>query len=300
VGDALGAAVEFQPRGTFESVTGMRGGGPFGLQPGYWTDDTSLALCLAESLIECEGFDPKDQMRRYLRWYRDGYLSSTGHCFDIGGTTASALHAFEGTGDPYCGPTEHSASGNGSLMRLAPVPLFYVADPERAVTLAGDSSRTTHGSQACVDSCRYYGGLLVGAATGVPKEALSAPWYLPPRVVMDPQDMHPGVAEVASGSFLEKDEAEIRGSGYVIAAMEAALWCLATTDTFAEGALRAVNLGDDTDTTAAIYGQLAGAIYGLSGIPADWVEQLAQSDMILEYADRLAAVARHVAGEPAG
>jgi ADP-ribosyl-[dinitrogen reductase] hydrolase len=103
----------------------MTGGGPFDLKPGQWTDDTSMALCLAESLIESRGFDPADQMRRYVHWYRDGYLSSTGRCFDIGMTVAQALHRFEATGDPFSGSADPSMAGNGSLMRLAPVAMYF-------------------------------------------------------------------------------------------------------------------------------------------------------------------------------
>ncbi len=129
-GDALGASVEFMPPGSFEPVTCMRGGGPFRLKPGQWTDDTSLALCLAESLVECKGFNAADQMKKYLRWYKEGYMSSTGSCFDIGTTTARALNRFRDTGNPISGPVDRFSAGNGSIMRLAPVPLFYSSDTE--------------------------------------------------------------------------------------------------------------------------------------------------------------------------
>jgi ADP-ribosyl-[dinitrogen reductase] hydrolase len=129
VGDALGTTLEFKPPGTFPPLTDMVGGGPFHLEPGQWTDDTSMALCLAESLIERQGFDPVDQLERYLRWYRQGHLSSNGRCFDIGTTVQTALHRFEHTHKPYCGPTDPMSAGNGSLMRLAPVPLAYALSP---------------------------------------------------------------------------------------------------------------------------------------------------------------------------
>ncbi len=143
-GDALGATVEFRLPGSFAPVTGMRGGGPFDLKPGQWTDDTSMALCLAESLIEKRGFDPADQLSRYLRWYRQGYLSSTGACFDVGTTTSTALHLFEKTGAPFCGAESSRTAGNGALMRLAPIPLAFAANPRLAIERAADSSRTTH------------------------------------------------------------------------------------------------------------------------------------------------------------
>jgi len=146
VGDALGTTLEFQTPGTFRPIHDMTGGGPFDLKPGEWTDDTSMALCLAESLIETGGFDPVDQLDRYLRWYRDGHLSSTGSCFDIGNTVRQALLRFEITREPYCGSTHPRSAGNGSIMRLAPVPLFYALSPEEAIEKAGESSRTTHGA----------------------------------------------------------------------------------------------------------------------------------------------------------
>lgn len=177
--DALGTTVEFRPPGTFQLLTDIVGGGPFHLKPGQWTDDTSMALCLAESLIEKRGFDPVDQLERYVRWYRKGHLSSTGECFDIGTTTSSALHRFERTHEPHCGPTAPTSAGNGSIMRLAPVPLFFAGRPQEAIERSGDSSRTTHGTRACVDACRYFGGLIVGAVTGAGKEELLSEMYCP-------------------------------------------------------------------------------------------------------------------------
>jgi ADP-ribosyl-[dinitrogen reductase] hydrolase len=178
-GDTLGTTVEFKSPGTFEQVVYMLGGGPFGLAPGQWTDDTSMALCLAESLVVRGGFDPRDQMARYVRWWRDGYLSSTGGFFDIGATVSAALRRFEETGDPYSGSTDPRSAGNGWLMRLAPAVMFHAADPRTAVELAGESSRTTHGAATAVDSCRYLAGLIVGALAGAAKDELLAPRYSP-------------------------------------------------------------------------------------------------------------------------
>ncbi len=166
VGDALGTTLEFTRPGTFQPLSDMVGGGPFNLKPGQWTDDTSMALCLAESLVEQRGFDLKDQVLRYVKWYRDGYLSSTGECFDIGNTVRDALHRFEQTGNPASGSTHPQSAGNGSIMRLAPVPMAYANRPEKAVELSGRSSITTHGAAACIDACRYFGGLIAGALNG--------------------------------------------------------------------------------------------------------------------------------------
>ena len=153
-GEALGTTLEFKAPGSFEPLGDLVGGGPFGLVPGESTDDTSMALCLAESLVARERFDPEDQMRRYLRWYREGYLSSNGRCFDIGATVSAALRRFEVQGNPVAGETAPRYGGNGSLMRLAPVPLAYVTDPEQAIRLAGAMSATTHGAPEPVDACR--------------------------------------------------------------------------------------------------------------------------------------------------
>ena len=165
-GDALGTTLEFKPPGTFEPINDMVGGGPFHLEAGQWTDDTSMALCLAESLIECGGFDARDQMERYARWWREGHLSPTGECFDIGGTVSTALGKFLSYGDPYAGSDHPHSAGNGSLMRLAPVPMYWSRDPAEAIERSAESSRTTHGALPCIDACRYMGGLIVGALAG--------------------------------------------------------------------------------------------------------------------------------------
>ena len=290
VGDALGTTLEFRAKGSFEPIDEMVGGGPFGLAPGEWTDDTSMALCLAESLVE-RGFDPCDQMTRYVRWWREGYWSSNGRCFDIGNTVASALRRFEETGDPMAGSTDRQSAGNGSLMRLAPIPLRYAQDPAEAVRLAGESSRTTHGAAEAVDACRYFVELIVGALQGSSKEELLAGV----RPVSDPT-LAPAVAAIASGSYKAKTANDIRASGYVVHTLEAALWAFHNSDSFRDGALLAVNLGEDADTTGAVFGQLAGAYYGLEGIPRAWRDKIVRRDEILDLASRLHD---HAAARPA-
>ncbi len=287
VGDAVGTTLEFKTPGSFEPIADMVGGGPFGLAPGQWTDDTSMALCLAESLVERQGFDPVDQLERYDRWYREGYLSSTGRCFDIGNTTREALHRFERTQEPWCGSTDLWAAGNGSLMRLAPVPMFCRCDPEKAIEKAGDSSRTTHGAPAAIDACRYYAGLLVGALNGASKEELLSDRYCPIPEYWRDQPLVNDIDAVARGSFRRKEPPEIRGAGYVVRSLEAALWAFHKGVSFRDGCLLAANLGDDADTTAAIYGQVAGAFYGASGIPQSWLDRLYQRERIKGSADAL-------------
>jgi ADP-ribosylglycohydrolase len=288
IGDAVGTTLEFKSPGSFKPLTDMIGGGPFGLKPGQWTDDTSMALCLAASLIECRGFDARDQMQRYVKWWREGYMSSTGRCFDIGNTTSGALRAFERTGNPFAGSTDPGAAGNGSLMRLAPVPMFYFKSPGEAIERAGESSRTTHGAQTAVDACRYFAGLLVGALGGVDKETLLSPRYCPVPGYWSEHPLHPEVLAVAEGSFKEKDPPQIRGTGYVVASLEAALWAFHRASSFRESILLAVNLGDDADTTGAVCGQLAGASYRQTGVPKGWITKLYMTDGIQRLGDDLA------------
>jgi len=279
-GDAVGTTVEFRARGTFEPVTDMVGGGPFGLHPGEWTDDTSMALCLGTSLLHAGGFDSRDQMERYCRWADDGYLSSNGVCFDIGGTVSGALWRYRQTGDPMSGSTDAHSAGNGSIMRLAPVPMRYASDLDAVLHYAAKSSRTTHGTIECLDACRYYGLVLYRALHGAPKEEILAD--------CDPGLIEaPAIADIAHGSYRVKGEDDILGSGYVVKSLEAALWCFALTDSFAAAILKATNLGDDADTTAAVCGQVAGAYYGESGIPAHWRERLVMADEMRAMADAL-------------
>lgn len=287
VGDALGAVVEHEKPGTFEPVTDMVGGGRLGRAAGEWTDDTAMALCLAESLVESAGFDPADQMRRYVRWIREGHLSATGQSAGAGRTTLAAIARFEKTGEVGPGPRGPMASGNGSLMRLAPVPLYYATDPRAAMDRSAESSRTTHEAPEAVDACRYFAGLIVGALAGASKNELLSPRYSPVPGYFDQFPLHDEVDEVACGSFHRREPPAIEGAGYVVRTLEAALWALDSSEHFADGCLMAVNLGNDADTTAAIYGQLAGAYYGVHAIPGEWRMKLARRGTIEELADRL-------------
>jgi ADP-ribosyl-[dinitrogen reductase] hydrolase len=281
VGDAVGTAVEFRAPGTFEPVRDMVGGGPFGLEPGQWTDDTAMALCLAESLVERGGHDPADQMRRYLRWWREGYFSATGRCFDIGGTTRQQLARFAETGEPHDPHVDEEAAANGSLMRLAPVAIRWSHDPETAVEQAAASSRPTHSARRPVDACRVLGAMTAALVRGESAQSVVAPqfWIYGP--------LHEAVEAVTRGSWRGKEPPRIKGTGYCVAALEAAIWAVAGAVDFRDAILRAANLGDDADTTAAIAGQLAGAMYGASGIPGDWLGRLAMRERIESLADAL-------------
>lgn len=280
-GDAVGTTVEFCSPGTFEPVTDMVGGGPFSLAAGQWTDDTSLALCLAESLVECGGHDPGDQMRRYLRWWREGYFSATGRCFDIGGTTSSQLARFEQTGEPHDRSIDEESAANGSLMRLAPVAIRWAHDSEAVVEHAAASSRPTHAARRPVDACKLLAAMTAALIRGDTAAAVFDPGF------WSQGELHEAVAAVARGSWRGKEPPAIRGTGYCVAALEAAIWAVAGARDFRDAILRAANLGDDADTTAAIAGQLAGAAYGASGIPAEWLGKLALRGRIESLADAL-------------
>lgn len=279
-GDAVGTTVEFRPRGTFQPVTDMVGGGPFQLQPGQWTDDTSMALCLATSLIAKGDFDAAHQMDLYCQWWQEGYLSSTGDCFDIGNTVSQALHRYQQTGDPFSGSTHPRSAGNGCLMRLAPVPMFYAPDRDRVLHFSGESARTTHGAQECVDASRLFGGMIAHALAGASKA----------EILLDNETdgiESLSILAIAQGDYREKAITDIRGSGYVVESLESALWCFWHTDSFEEAILAATNLGDDADTTAAICGQVAGAYYGETGIPSHWRDSLTMLQEMTAIADKL-------------
>lgn len=283
-GDAVGTTVEFKPRGSFQPLTDMIGGGPFRLKPGQWTDDTSMALCLAESLLNKNGFNAADQMGRYLNWWQWGYLSSTGECFDIGMTVSRALEQYQQTSDPFAGSTDPYSAGNGSLMRLAPVVLFYFPDAQQIQTFAADSSRTTHAAAEAIECCQLLAGLTAKSLEGATKAEL--------RQLPSANFSQPKVAAIARGDYLGKTHADIKGSGYSVQSLEAALWCFQQTDSFAAAILLAANLGDDADTTAAITGQLAGAYYGERGIPGHWLDKLHNGAEIAATADRLLEASR--------
>lgn len=284
VGDALGATVEFQAPGTFPRLTKITGGGPFNLKSGEWTDDTSMALCLAASLIECDRFDPKDQMNRYLDWRDNGYMSSRGKggkCLDIGNTTSASIDRFIETGNPYSGSEESNSAGNGSIMRLVPVPLFYAGNPCDAINFSQESSKTTHANINCVEACFYMAAIINGAVNGLSKQEILSSEFMSDIVFKS------NIRHIANGSFKEKEPPDIQGTGYVVDTLEAALWAFNKYNTFEEGLIEVVNLGDDADTTGAVYGQIAGVYYGIDAIPERWLEKIVDLDGIMYIAETL-------------
>jgi ADP-ribosyl-[dinitrogen reductase] hydrolase len=265
------ATLEVAARDSYQPVTDMTGGGPFHLKPGEWTDDTAMALALADSLIANPRLDEADLMRRFVEWSEQGTYSCTGFCFDVGITTKDALARWKRNGDPIAGSTASESAGNGSLMRLAPVALQHRQDRKLLAEIAARQSRTTHAAPEAVDACIVYADILADAIVGRPRAGV-----LSPR-----QTSAAGkIAGVVGGSWRGKARREIRSSGYVADSLEAALWCVGRSSDFADTVLMAANLGRDADTTAAIAGQLAGALYGMRGIPPKWLDMLAWRERI--------------------
>ena len=286
-GDALGCTLEFKKPNTFEPLTTIVGGGYHKLEAGQWTDETSMALCLAQSLIDCKGFDAKDQMQKYCKWDEEGYMSSTGECFGIGIATEKSLDKFRVTGEPYAGSTDEMSAGNGSIMRLAPIPMYYANNPKDALKYAALSSKTTHANEMCMDACKYMAGIIVGLFNGESKQTVLSPMYSPIKNYFDKDPICETIKEVAIGSFKRKKPPDIKGTGFVVQSLEAALWAFYETNNFQDGALKAVNLGDDADTTGSVYGQIAGAYYGIYKIPSEWVNILSMKKKISEIINKL-------------
>ncbi|WP_244610721.1 ADP-ribosylglycohydrolase family protein [Microvirga pakistanensis] len=274
VGDALGTTLEFSDRDTKPHHTEITGGGPFRLKPGQWTDDTAMALALADSLITCGKLDATDLMKRFVRWWEHGAYSCTGECFDIGNITRESLERFIKTGNPYAGPIHERSAGNGSLMRVAPVALLALQDEELALEYAREQSRTTHGAPLAVEACALFTLLLREVIESGSRAVLNRrPWK-----------GHGTIRAIAAGEWKTKSRDEIGSSGYVVSTLEAALWCVDRTNSFEEALVLAVNLADDADTVGAVTGQLAGALYGASSIPERWLQPLAWREKIEQVA----------------
>ena len=278
VGDALGTTLEFTRRDSLPPLTDMVGGGPFDLEPGEWTDDTSMALCLAESLLANGELDQLDLMRRFVRWWRKGENSSNGRCFDIGNATRAALYRFEETGNPRAGSTDPRAAGNGSLMRLSPAIIRHHLDRAKSVETARRQSETTHAAPSALAACALFAEMLFDAIDGVPHADLFA---------QQREALASEIANIAKGAYKRRQRDEIRSSGYVVHTLEAALWSVFRSSDFREAVLLAVNLADDSDTVGAVTGQLAGAIWGASDMPEKWRSKIVASDRIVSLAERL-------------
>jgi len=261
VGDAVGGPMEFVDRDSCPPITDMIGGGYFGLEPGEWTDDTSMALCLADSLLARGGVvDPQHLLASFWRWRALGDNSVKGNCFGIGNATSLAIDRFERTGSLVNNTAEHMQA-NGSIMRLAPV-VLCATSRDHAGDLARAQGRTTHAAPVPDQCCAALAETL---------------WD-----VIETGELPDSVLDLRSRS--RKD---VVSSGHAPATLDAARWCVATSGDFYTAVLKAANLGDDADTVGAVTGQIAGALYGLSGIPMDWLDRLAWRQLIAERAESL-------------
>ena len=284
VGDALGTTNEFKVAGTFTPSTDMVGGGVFDLEPGQWTDDTSMALCLADSLLAQGRYDSFDVMERYDRWRKDGYRSSTGTCFDIGNQVMRSLWDFEVNQRVPRTAQRTTSAGNGAIMRLAPVVIagFEHREIREIVATAGLSARETHYSVEAEAATEVFAALLVGALLGwAPEHIINVGWASTGPAF---DEM---AARVISTDPAERAAWEKDTSGYIVHGLRLAVHGLLDFGSFDEAVLAIANLGGDADTNAAIYGQLGGAHFGVEAIPASWRSTLYQGEEIDELARAL-------------
>jgi ADP-ribosylglycohydrolase len=288
IGDALAAATQFRRPGSFTPVGDMLGGGPFDLPRGAWSDDTAMALCLADSLAATDRFDPKDQVERYQQWQSDGYLSATGLCLGITAATAKALAAARWRRLVYAGSHDPAQLDPEPLSRVAPAVLHAFDNSGLAIEQAINAARATSQAPIVLDACRLLGAMLVAALRGEPRERV----VTPSPALLGSKTMKPEVAAIVAAAPEPPGTPDKRGHGAdVVAALRIARWALASTTSFRAGALAAVNVGGHSDVIGAVYGQLAGAHYGVNAIPRNWRAALAHAGLIETLADRLLASA---------
>jgi len=283
VGDALAAHTQFRKPGTFAAVGDLLGGGPFDQPRGAWTDDTAMALLLAESLLEREGFDAHDQVQRYVRWQREGYGSATGQCVGISASVARALATALYKRQPFAGSHDPEQLDKDPLSRIAPVVMYFFADAPTAVAKAAEAARLTAQAPMVLDCVRLLAAMIHLALSGKDKSAV----LQPPRDLWMSASTRPEVLALYDGSYTHHNPPEITAGGGILQALEAALWAFQRSETFREGALLAANLGRDSDVVAAAYGQVAGAYHGVSAIPGIWRNSLMKQEVVIDTADRL-------------
>jgi ADP-ribosyl-[dinitrogen reductase] hydrolase len=283
VGDALAAHTQFRKPASFAAVGDMLGGGPFDLPRGAWSDDTAMALLVAESLLEREGFDAHDQVQRFARWQREGYGSATGQCLGISASVARALATALYKHQPFAGSHDPGQLEKDPLTRVAPVVMFYLADPTAAVARAAEAARITAQAPMVLECVRLLAAMLHQALSGRDRAEI----LRPPRDMWMGPNPRPEVLAVYEGSYVRRQPPEITAGGHVVQALEAALWAFHHADSFRQGALLAANLGRDSDVVTATYGALAGAHHGVSAIPGIWRNSLMKQDVVMETSDRL-------------
>lgn len=271
VGDALGAPFEGMSGDNIEFKGKMQGGGPHNISAGQWTDDSSLALCLAESLIK-DGFDLKSQLKRYSSWFKDGYLSSKDRAFGIGRNTSISITDYIQEG--ILPPERERAAGNGSIMRLAPVPLYFINNYKKTIYYSAKSSRATHNNPMAVDSCKFLGSFIFNAIHNKNKNYLINENFKD----LELDDRVLKTVRISNNKLTKED---INPDAFVLNTLQASLWSFNNSDSFKSAVIKAVNLGGDTDTIAAVTGQMAGSYYGSDNIPDKWVNRLAKKELIM-------------------
>jgi ADP-ribosylglycohydrolase/protein-tyrosine phosphatase len=292
-GDALAAPTQMVRPGGFAPVRDLLGGGLYDLPRGAWTDDTALALCLAESLLECRGFDARDQGTRYRRWQRDGYLSATGQCLGITAGVTRALASAQWRRQAFSGSHDPKQLEKDPLTRIAPVVMYWFAQPQEAVDKAAEAARTTCQAPDVLVACRFFAAALHAALSGRPKAAVLEP----DKALWLRNRPSARLAAILDGQYRGKGQELLNPAGDALDVLEAALWALHRSQSWREGALLAVNLGGESDSIAALFGQLAGAHHGVSAIPLAWRDALLQREMLVDVADRLLAEAMVGLGE---
>ncbi len=293
VGDALGVSVEFTSRDTLKEhpVTDMIGYGTYNQPPGTWSDDSSLTFCLAESL--CQGFDLQDIADKFCQWLDEAYWTPYEMVFDVGIATRKAISRLKwGTTPTKAGGKDEYSNGNGSLMRILPL-AYYVEHiqnlDEKFITIH-DVSAVTHAHPRSQMACSIYLQIALNLLQGdLPKQA-----YKKMKDTIEKYYVHepytrelPHFSRILKEDISKYSEDKILSSGYVIHTLEASLWCLLNNTSYQDTVLAAVNLGEDTDTTGAVAGGLAGILYGFGNIPTSWVDQIARKEDIIELANRL-------------
>jgi ADP-ribosylglycohydrolase len=293
VGDAVAAATQYKRPGRFDPIGDMLGGGPFDLPRGAWSDDTAMALCLAESLLEREGFDARDQVARYRRWQQHGHLSATGQCLGITAGTARALARSQWRRQPFSGSHAPDALAPESLSRVAPAVLYFFGDPAAAIAAAAEAARATSQAPAVLTACRALAAALHAALCGEPKEVIlarAAALLEAPEAagVIAAVNALPAAAAVGLPAEGAASPGR-RGGATARAALTAALDAFARTDNLRDAVLAAANLGGNSDVMAGACGALAGAHYTASAVPTLWRNSLMKKDLLEGFADRLLA-----------
>lgn len=290
VADALGVPVEFEPREKLQKnpVDKMLGYGSHAVPKGTWSDDTSMALCTLNSIAKKGKIDLVDNILEFSKWAEDGYMTPHGEMFDIGRTTLTSLRNYWKTKNVYtCGGKSDYDNGNGSLMRIMPVSLFNCLknlSKKESIRNAHEVSALTHAHERSLIACGIYDFITRELIKNPDKTSIYVALKKAKKYYAEYNESE-YYNRLFTENFIDADINSIKSSGYVVDTLEAAIWCLLNTDNYKECVLKAVNLGEDTDTVAAVAGGLAGILYGYDSIPKEWMNTLVKKDMISKLCD---------------